>query len=192
MAIAVVIGGHVGALALLAWHRGPGAASAVDERMTLIVLPPLAEASLPATPEARRRQPAAAATIEPHPPDPTRQPDDATAITLPEPLAYDWHADGTDAARSAADAAAAPATRDFGFPKRAPAPREKKEFGWDKTHTERVQARDGGGIGIHLSDNCDLVIAPFPMAGCAFGKRKTRGDLFDEMQAPPEMGDWKR
>jgi len=82
-------------------------------------------------------------------------------------------------------------TRSFDPAQREPAPREKKAFGWDETHTERVHALDGGGIGIHLSDHCDLIIAPFPMAGCWLGKRKARGDLFDEMKAPPEMGDWK-
>ena len=54
-----------------------------------------------------------------------------------------------------------------------------------------MHALEGGGIGIHLSDNCELILVPLPLGGCALGKRKARGDLFDEMKSPVEPGDWK-
>jgi hypothetical protein len=186
MAVAVVIGGHVAVLALFAIHQVREAGKSTDERMTLIFLDPLEDTSRPHPIDATRR-----AIVRPPTPTPAAQPAPAesSAIAAPDPApGIDWYAHGMDAAQRAA---AEPTTRDFGFPKREPAPREKKAFGWDKTHTERVHALEGGGIGIHLSDNCELVIAPFPMAGCALGKRKARGDLFDEMKAPVEPGDWK-
>jgi len=189
MLVAVVIGGHVAVLALFAIHQRDSYEPA-DDRMTLIFFDPLDEtndsrpADAPTRPAVTRR-----ATLESRPPTAQPAPDDATAIVVPQTTpGVDWYTHAADAARRAATE---PTTRDFGFPRSEPAPRQKKEFRWDKTHTERVHALAGGGIGIHLSDNCELVIAPFPMAGCAFGKRKARGDLFDEMKAPVEAGDWK-
>ena len=115
------------------------------------------------------------------------------SITLPDETGgttagADWHA-SADAA--AARAAQAPTTRDFGFPRPGPEPPKKKEFGWDKTHTERVSALEGGGIAIRLSENCAITFAPLPLGGCALGKRKAHGDLFDGMKAPAQPGDWK-
>lgn len=183
-AIAGVIGGHVAVLVLLVAHHERGQGSAYDERMTLVFVDPLPDAERP-----RARRPARAAPLarppETTPPPPSAPTPAASTVVTP---GVDWYSQGSQAASRTATE---PTTRSFDFPKREPAPREKKEFGWDKTHTERVHALDGGGIGIHLSDNCELIIAPFPMAGCALGKRKARGDLFDEMKAPPEMGDWK-
>jgi hypothetical protein len=190
MVVAVVIGGHVAVLALLAIHHVRETRKPADERMVLIFLDPIENTSLPRPFDAPRPAPGTRRSISvpPAPEDPPA-PTDSNAISAPASTpGVDWYAHGTDAAQRAA---AEPATRDFGFPRRGPAPREKKEFGWDKTHTERVHALEGGGIGIHLSDNCELVIAPFPMAGCGLGKRKARGDLFDEMKAPVEPGDWK-
>jgi len=186
MLIAVVIGGHGVVLALFAMHHVSETDPPADERMTVISLDPIEDTSTPPrignthSPAATRR-PALTSAASPA--------NEASTIAVPDaPPDVDWYAHGTDAAQRAA---AEPTTRGFGFPKHEPAPREKKEFHWDKTHTERVHALEGGGIGVHLSDNCELVIAPFPMAGCAIGKRKARGDLFDEMKAPVEPGDWK-
>jgi hypothetical protein len=190
MVVAVVIGGHVAVLALFAIHHGPDIGQSDDERMTLVFIDPVDATSRPRPIEALARPPATRhpMSVRPAPAAPP-PPADSNAITVPDPApGIDWYAHGTDAAQRAA---AEPTTRGFGFPKREPAPREKKEFAWDKTHTERVHALEGGGIGIHLSDNCELMIAPFPIAGCALGKRKARGDLFDEMKAPVEPGDWK-
>src|SRR5689334_9385449 len=165
-AIAMVLGGHLVLLGLLTIRDDHGGGAAADERMTLVFIdlpdehPPIAPPSTPPrTPRPARLEAPATITV----PDAKE-----SAAISPEPApGIDWYANGADAAQRAATQ---PATRDFSFPKREPAPREKKEFGWDKTHTERVHALDGGGIGIHLSDNCELIIAPFPMAGCALGK----------------------
>jgi hypothetical protein len=189
MVVAVVAGGHVAVLALFAIHQVRETGKSSDERMTLIVLDSLEATSRPRTTVTPPRPPATPRSTLAPAPTALPAPDVSTAIDLPDAVPdVDWYAHGTDAAQRAA---AERTTRDFGFPRREPAARDKKEFGWDKTHTERVHALEGGGIGIHLSDNCELVIAPFPMAGCALGKRKARGDLFDEMKAPVQPGDWK-
>jgi hypothetical protein len=182
--VALVVGGHVVLLALLATQRGNESVLA-DERMTLVFIDPLEAAQLP-RPVNRLPQAARNAPPPSDEPAPSHAPvaNESAAITP----GIDWYANGSEAARRAA---AEPTTRSFDFPVREPAPRDKRPFGWDKVHTERVHALEGGGIGIHLSDNCELVLAPLPFAGCALGKRKARGDLFDEMKAPVEPGDWK-
>jgi hypothetical protein len=184
-AVACVVGGHVAVLVLLVAQHERAGRELDDRRMTLVFVD-----ALPETPPrtgrvsrpARAPRPARVSAVPQAPDSPASPAGSAIAPGI------DWYSQGSQAA---ARTAAEPTTRSFDFPKREPAPREKKAFGWDKTHTERVHALEGGGIGIHLNDNCELVIAPFPMAGCALGKRKARGDLFDEMKAPPEMGDWK-
>jgi hypothetical protein len=185
-AAAVVVGGHVAALTVLSWQEARETASSADERMTLVFVD-LPRAPVVATPPAASRATQRARAI-PTAPAPSLAPPPGESAAIDPSAGNDWYAQGAAAAQRAA---AEPTTRRFDFPKREPPPREKPAFGWDKTHTERVHALEGGGIGIHLSDNCDLLLAPLPLAGCAFGKRKARGDLFDGMKAPPEMGDWK-
>jgi hypothetical protein len=181
--VALVVCGHAVVLALLVIHRGAESDLPADQYMTLTFIDPLRETARSSPSNRPMRPPRSLRTpIESLAPasDTTR-----SAVITP---GIDWYANGSAAARRAA---AEPTTRDFGFPGREPAKRERKPFGWDKTHTERVHALEGGGIGIHLSDNCELILVPLPLAGCALGKRKARGDLFDEMQEPPQMGDWK-
>jgi hypothetical protein len=181
--LATVVSGHVTLLALLAIHHAREPDTSADKRMTLVFVDPLEETGLPIPRQTATRPARASATpAEPTQPS-TSAPDESTAIT-PQ---IDWYANGS---RAAQRAATEPATREFGFPKRATAAREKKAFGWDKTHTERVTALPEGGMLIRLSDNCAIVLAPLPFGGCTIGKRQARGDLFDEMKAPVEPGDW--
>jgi len=183
LAVALVVGGHAVVLALLSIQRG-SEADLPDESMTLVFVDPIENPALP--------PPVAGSThtARPHtaPISLAPVPEPATDESAPLAPGIDWYAKGSEAAQRAA---VEPTTRDFGFPKRVPAPREKKAFHWDKVHTERVQALKGGGISIRLSENCALVLMPLPLGGCAFGKRKAHGDLFDEMNAPAEPGDWK-
>ena len=182
-AVALVIGGHIALLALLTQTSRRESEPRDDELMTITFIdlsdehPPQTTAS--AAPSARFQRRRAERT-------PASAP--ASVDTAPITPDADWYA---EASRAAGRAAVAPETRSFDFPKREPAPREKAEFGWDKVHTERVRALAGGGIGIRLSDNCEIALLPLPIGGCALGKRKARGDLFEEMKAPPELGDWK-
>ena len=65
------------------------------------------------------------------------------------------------------------------------------DFAWSKAHTERVSAIEGGGMMIRLNERCAIVIVLVPMPACAFGKIKPRSDLFEHMNDPPTLGDWK-
>jgi hypothetical protein len=67
----------------------------------------------------------------------------------------------------------------------------KPQFGWARWHTERVHTLEQGGILIHLSERCVVVVSVIAMPMCRFGKIEARGDLFDHMNDPPTPGDWK-
>ncbi|HXI46964.1 MAG TPA: hypothetical protein VNH39_00140 [Steroidobacteraceae bacterium] len=65
---------------------------------------------------------------------------------------------------------------------------KKPEFAWDRTHTQRIEPIEGGGMLIRLSDHCVLVVFPLPFVGCGIGKIPVRGDLFDHMHDEPQAG----
>ena len=65
---------------------------------------------------------------------------------------------------------------------------QKSEFGWDRKHTHRIEPIEGGGILLHLSDHCVLLVFPLPFVGCGIGKIPARGDLFEHMHDEPQMG----
>lgn len=183
--VALVVGGHLAVILMLASRTTEERGSPLDERMllTFIEIPAETAAARPAgsphrgQPHVRSEALAPATSNAPAPVE-------STGITA----GIDWYGEASDAASREATK---PDVRDFGYPKRAPEARVKKEFGWDKTHTERVSALPEGGMLIRLNDNCAIIIAPLPFGGCTIGKRKARGDLFDEMKAPVEPGDWK-
>jgi hypothetical protein len=66
--------------------------------------------------------------------------------------------------------------------------KQKSEFGWDRTHTQRIEPIEGGGILLRLSDHCVLLVFPLPFVGCGIGKIPARGDLFDHMHEEPPAG----
>jgi hypothetical protein len=68
-----------------------------------------------------------------------------------------------------------------------PDPKQKADFGWDYSHTHRVENIEGGGILIHISDRCVLVLFPLPFGGCSIGKIPARGDLLDHMHEAPAL-----
>lgn len=103
----------------------------------------------------------------------------------------DWRADG---ARAVAGVISDESdhVRSFGTQDRPRAKsRQAKPFGWDKTHTQRIEALPGV-ISIRLSDRCSIIFAPLPLGGCSLGKIVARGDLFDGMNAPVELPEWKK
>jgi hypothetical protein len=62
----------------------------------------------------------------------------------------------------------------------------KPDFGWDRSHTHRVESVEGGGILIHINERCILVLMPFPFPFCGIGKIPARGDLLDHMRDEPQ------
>ena len=117
----------------------------------------------------------------------------------PEPPAIDWRAEAGRTAQHQADLALARQPRaldkhgtgtdfDGGL---GPDHAKKPAFGWDRTHTHRVEGIEGGGLLLHINDNCVLVLIPLPLVGCGIGKHPARGDLLDRMHddspaAPPQ------
>ena len=65
---------------------------------------------------------------------------------------------------------------------------QKSEFAWDRKHTQRIESIEGGGILLHLSDHCVLLVFPLPFVGCGIGKIPARGDLFEHMHDEPQTG----
>jgi hypothetical protein len=117
----------------------------------------------------------------------------ATADAPPAPV--DWHAEADLAIEQRAESAMAPAPR--ALDKHAagadlngglgPDPKQKADFGWDYSHTHRVENIEGGGILIHINDRCVLVLFPLPFGGCSIGKIAARGDLLDHMHDAPAL-----
>jgi hypothetical protein len=61
-----------------------------------------------------------------------------------------------------------------------PKVKPKKEFGWDRKHTNRIER--GALPAVHVGDHCVLIA--FLIPACSFGKIPVRGDLFDGMDDP--------
>ncbi len=65
------------------------------------------------------------------------------------------------------------------------APEKPPQFEWDYAATHRVEQVEGGGLLVHLNDQCVLVLFPLPFMGCGIGTKPANGDLFKNMNAPP-------
>jgi hypothetical protein len=163
-----------------------------EEPLVFLALPDPGRVRAPteSVPALQRKQP-----VAPHDtqlvtiPTPARQ---ATADTPPAPL--DWRAEAELAIQQRAESAMAPAPRALdkhgagadlngGL---GPDPKQKADFGWDHSHTHRIEGMEGGGILIHINDRCVLVLFPLPFGGCGIGKIPVRGDLLDHMHDEPQ------
>jgi hypothetical protein len=157
----------------------------------------------PALPLSRRVLQPESATLRPrympprgHPAPPaiTEKPADETP-----PLSVDWTAEAErsaeEQARLAADAHHRPldshapgADLEGGL---GPYQDKKSDFGWYHARIHRVEKLKGGGSIIWINDRCfipvvGLAIIPFPF--CGIGKIPARGDLFDHMRDPRDLG----
>lgn len=92
----------------------------------------------------------------------------------------DWHGDAGRIAeeRAAAGDAAAPVKRPS---------RPKKEFGWSRARTHRIERTADGQTLLRLSDRCVLVNLLLPV--CQLGRIAARGDLFEHMNDPEDVLD---
>lgn len=75
----------------------------------------------------------------------------------------------------------------FGFPKVSGPGPPIYRFGWDYAATHRIGGLPTGGIVLMISDRCVIVFAPFPLIGCALGKIKSKGNLFEHMGDPRDL-----
>jgi hypothetical protein len=131
--------------------------------------------------EAAVAKPAAAATLQ--------LPEIDSSALAPSAIP-DWLAAGELAAARVGSVEEGGALAFGSVPRPAPKPHKTKPFGWDKSHTQRVEAVPGG-ISVRLGSRCTVVFAPLPVGGCSLGKIPARGDLFEEMPAPAVPGDWR-
>lgn len=99
------------------------------------------------------------------------------------PPAPDWAEELQLAAKDALAKELAQKRHDLDFAHVFPtAPKSPPQFAWDYAATHRVESIPGGGIAINLSDNCVLLLFPFPLVGCGVGKRPANGDLFKHLE----------
>jgi hypothetical protein len=187
--LAALFSVHVLIILQIADLRGPVPSTVASDRMSLTwvtvqphVVEPTAASPASAAPTANFKR---------HPPARDFAPTQLPEIKGEPPSgAVDWKAE----AERAVAAIAADETdtrRSFGSREQQnPSQRGPKPFGWDRSQTERVQALPGGTV-IRLNDHCSLVLMPLPLVGCAVGKIEARGDLFDDMDRPATLGDWK-
>jgi hypothetical protein len=184
LAVAAVLLLHAAAvLAPLVMHRR--ASQTFGNEPTLILLDLSAPAAVPSRTDVRATAPISTPQIVVRPPD-------SVAMQTPAPASrVDWRA-AAEIAANGITSLDGTEPKSFGAPPRAPVePRDRKPFGWDRSRTNRVESMPSGGLVINLNDHCALVIAPILFGGCSLGKIEARGDLFDEMKAPPQLGDWK-
>lgn len=94
--------------------------------------------------------------------------------------APDWTEELHLAAKDALAKQLAQKRHELDFAHAFPTPLKKPpQFAWDYAATHRIEALPEGGMLIHLSDNCVLILFPLPFAGCGIGKRQVNGDLFE-------------
>jgi hypothetical protein len=181
------------ALLLVASRRLTRVDARSEEPLIFLALPDHAQTLAPGapTPALPRKKPVAPRgtqlVIIPTPAPPA-------ADTPPAPI--DWNAEAERAIKQHAELAMATPPRALDkhgagadFNGGLGPDREKKpEFGWDRSHTHRVESLEGGGLLIHINDRCVVVLMPFPLGFCAIGKIPARGDLFDHMHDEPQAG----
>jgi hypothetical protein len=192
IAIVAVVLLHVAIFVLLMSARVPRLDSHTDDTsMTLIVIPPVA-ASRVVVPERVTPVPARSRENVASPPAIPAE----TTTPIKERAPIDWAREAALAARHQVDAVEFERRRARGFTPEAqgrepetlvpPAP----EFGWSRT-AQRVEALPEGGILIHVSERCVIVVSVMLIPACGIGEIPVNGDLFEHMNDPPAPGDWK-
>ena len=63
----------------------------------------------------------------------------------------------------------------------------KKEFGWSHSAIEPIEVHPGGTL-IWLNERCAIVVSGMIFPVCSIGEIPVRGDLFEHMDDPPELG----
>jgi hypothetical protein len=95
----------------------------------------------------------------------------------------DWTEELQQAAKNAVANQLAQKRHELDFAHAFPVrPTPPPQIAWDYAATHRVEAIPGGGMLVHLSDNCVLILFPFPFVGCGIGKRPVNGGLFEHLR----------
>jgi len=114
----------------------------------------------------------------------------------PAPITIDWGREAEAAAtrrieadeQAARQAGALAPGRVMGRAAGAP---HKSEFHWDYSRTHRVEALDGGGFLLNINERCGIAFLIMAMPFCRIGKIEPHADLFEHMEDPPALGEWK-
>jgi hypothetical protein len=181
------------ALFLIAWRAVTRVDMPSEEPLTFIALPDHAQV------------PALASSVAALPHKKPVAPRDSQFVTIPvpaqpsaadnPPAPIDWNSEAGLAIKRQAELAMATPPRALdkhgagadlngGL---GPDREGKSDFGWDRSHTHRVESLEGGGILIHINDRCFVVLIPFPLPLCGIGKIPVRGDLLDHMHDEPQV-----
>ena len=172
LALATVAIAHVAAIIVIASSRPLTRLVESPDSLVTILLPqtaPRPETTKPERPVRRPPRPAASA------PQPQSAASESTAPVALPPV--DWQQQLEGAAKAKADAT--PWQSVVPKPKAKP----KKEFGWSRAHTHRIDPGEPGELPVlHLGEHCVLI--GFLIPACSFGKIPPRGDLFDGMNDP--------
>jgi len=191
-ALVVVVLLHAALIAWIATVRRTLPSVAREEKTVLVFLPDRIPAPSPG-PESPVREPRILpAPIRPIIPLPITPPIAPIGQgSLPTPPSVDWHEQAQAEAARQAEEMNRPGAGPGAAPSQPVTPAQPRpEFGWDRTHTHRVEAIDGGGILVRLNDHCVIVITLLAMPACSIGTIPARGDLFDHM-GETTAGDWK-
>jgi hypothetical protein len=173
ISVTTVAVAHVAVVALI-FILWPTAQRFVEwpESLVVISLPepaPRPETTKPVTAAQRPARPAASTT------PPQSAANESTAPVALPPV--DWQQELEGAAKAKADAT--PWQSVVPKPKAKP----KKEFGWSRAHTNRIDRGEPGDLPVlHIGEHCVLI--GFLIPACRLGKIPPRGDLFDGMNDP--------
>jgi hypothetical protein len=181
----IVLGAHLIVVWLIVSSPGPRIRKESHSLQLLwIARPALSETAAPE----RRKTPARADNTTPrHRADPTSALPSIASDSKDEDNAIRTAPDWTEELKSAAkDVLAnelAQKRHESDFAHKFPAlPKKAPQFAWNYAATHRIEAMPEGGILLHLSDNCVLILFPLPLVGCGIGKRPANGDLFEHMR----------
>jgi hypothetical protein len=192
VAIATVIALHTMMLALLKAARVPRIEPHTDDTaLTLIVIPP------PAPPREVVPERTTPSPVRPRVHEVPAPATPRDTIPVPEQRApIDWSREAELAVARGVDAIELERRRARGFTPEVQG-REPEilvppaaEFGWSRT-AKRVEALPEGGILIRLSERCVIAVTPMVFPACGIGEIPVNGDLFEHMDDPPVLGDWK-
>jgi len=183
--IVVVVALHIAACWLFLATTRPLTIAAISQRLQLVfITPPVSPARTRRSQRASQQNTAAAPAAQPNTAASSKE---RSAIHPP----IDWAGELDRAARDSVPAEPPREPRDFGFPHASTARSSKPpEFSWSHTRTHRVESIPGGGLLVHVNDNCVLVLIPLPFFACAPGKKPANGDLFKHLHDPSQAGDW--
>jgi hypothetical protein len=190
----LVVAAHVLLWLLLSQRRLTiSVGHSADHALVFLAVPRAAPPSVQHDPAYRPSKPGPTPPLPPEQPNGGKLPDE-TLQAPNSPLSIDWRTEAGLAARRQAQSEDSPhraldqhaAGADFNGGL-GPDHQKPPEFGWDKTHTQRIVALEGGGTLLRISDRCVIVIVlPTLFPICGFGDIPARGDLFEHMRDAPK------